>query len=231
MGKPSGGPCAPRPLQAINKSLSALGDVIQALQQRNAHIPYRNSKVLRPPCTAPAPRWAAPCAALPALTQPLPSPRRASLTPAPGAAPPATPAPARPIRIRNPTPHSKPQTPPANPQLTRLLEDSLGGNSKCVLIVNVSPAAENVSESKCSLEFASRARKVELGRARANVVSVAGGGGGDGPGSSPLAAASPLRGPGSGGTTPSAMSRVGSRETMGSSSTGRRTPGPSGLSR
>lgn len=36
-------------VQAINKSLSALGDVIQALQQRNPHIPYRNSKVSRPP--------------------------------------------------------------------------------------------------------------------------------------------------------------------------------------
>ena len=32
--------------QNINKSLSALGDVIQALQQRSGHIPFRNSKVL-----------------------------------------------------------------------------------------------------------------------------------------------------------------------------------------
>jgi kinesin family protein C2/C3 len=30
---------------AINKSLSALGDVVQALQQRSPHVPYRNSKV------------------------------------------------------------------------------------------------------------------------------------------------------------------------------------------
>lgn len=31
--------------QCINKSLSALGDVISALQRRNAHIPFRNSKL------------------------------------------------------------------------------------------------------------------------------------------------------------------------------------------
>eukprot|EP00798_Chlamydomonas_sp_ICE-L_P015712 gene15712-21824_t len=31
--------------QSINKSLSALGDVISALQRRNAHIPFRNSKL------------------------------------------------------------------------------------------------------------------------------------------------------------------------------------------
>ena len=30
---------------AINKSLSALGDVVAALQQRSSHVPYRNSKV------------------------------------------------------------------------------------------------------------------------------------------------------------------------------------------
>ena len=31
--------------QSINKSLSALGDVISALQRRGAHIPFRNSKL------------------------------------------------------------------------------------------------------------------------------------------------------------------------------------------
>ncbi|KAL9654606.1 hypothetical protein ABK040_006668 [Willaertia magna] len=83
--------------QNINKSLSALGDVISSLaSKKKGHIPYRNSK------------------------------------------------------------------------LTSLLQDSLGGNSKTLMFVNVSPSNDSCSETFCSLGFAQRARKVELGKAEKN---------------------------------------------------------------
>jgi len=80
--------------QAINKSLSALGDVIAALQSRSPHIPYRNSK------------------------------------------------------------------------LTAVLQDSLGGSSKVLLVCCVAPEAESASETLSTLAFASRAAQTELGQAR-----------------------------------------------------------------
>merc|ERR1712113_1006992 len=83
--------------QNINKSLSALGDVISSLVAKNPHIPYRNSK------------------------------------------------------------------------LTMTLKDSLGGDSKTLMIVCTSPAQYNVSETLGSLTFAARARNVELGKAKRNV--------------------------------------------------------------
>ena len=83
--------------QSINKSLSSLGDVIQALQNKQAHTPYRNSK------------------------------------------------------------------------LTYLLQDSLGGNSKTLMIMAVSPAESNVQETACTLKFGARAMKVELGKATKNI--------------------------------------------------------------
>lgn len=45
-------------------------------------------------------------------------------------------------------------------KLTRILRPSIGGNSQTVIICAVSPAAVNYSETKSTLEFASRARSV-----------------------------------------------------------------------
>lgn len=86
--------------QNINKSLSALGDVIAALVSKTPHVPYRNSK------------------------------------------------------------------------LTMMLKDSLGGDSKTLMIVQSSPAQCNVTETLSSLNFAARARNVELGKAKRNTKGV-----------------------------------------------------------
>lgn len=45
-------------------------------------------------------------------------------------------------------------------KLTRLLQDSLGGNSKTSLVVAVSPARVNAGETACTLQFGQRAMKV-----------------------------------------------------------------------
>ncbi|CAI9780861.1 unnamed protein product [Fraxinus pennsylvanica] len=74
--------------QSINKSLSALGDVIGALSSGNQHIPYRNHK------------------------------------------------------------------------LTMLMSDSLGGNAKTLMFVNISPAESNLDETHNSLMYASRVRSI-----------------------------------------------------------------------
>ena len=47
-------------------------------------------------------------------------------------------------------------------KLTQILEDSMGGNSKTSLLVCTSPAQESANETLNTLEFASRAMKVEV---------------------------------------------------------------------
>ena len=46
-------------------------------------------------------------------------------------------------------------------KLTRLLQDSLGGNTKTVMIAAVSPAAYNYDESLSTLRYASRAKMIK----------------------------------------------------------------------
>uniref|UniRef100_A0A7S2K311 Kinesin motor domain-containing protein n=1 Tax=Leptocylindrus danicus TaxID=163516 RepID=A0A7S2K311_9STRA len=83
--------------QYINKSLSALGDVMGALDQKASHVPFRNSK------------------------------------------------------------------------LTYLLQDSLGGNSRTMMVVTVCPGSRSSDESICTLQFATRVRRINLGSAQKNV--------------------------------------------------------------
>ena len=46
-------------------------------------------------------------------------------------------------------------------KLTRLLQDSLGGNTKTVMIANIGPADYNIDESLSTLRYASRAKHIE----------------------------------------------------------------------
>ena len=83
----------------INKSLSALGNVMEALDRKASHIPYRDSK------------------------------------------------------------------------LTYLLQDSIGGNSRTMMVVNISPTDASYDESVHALQFATRVRRIQIGAAQRNVTS------------------------------------------------------------
>lgn len=45
-------------------------------------------------------------------------------------------------------------------KLTRLLQDSLGGNTKTIMIANISPCASNFEETLSTLRYASRAKYI-----------------------------------------------------------------------
>ena len=52
-----------------------------------------------------------------------------------------------------------------NSKLTHLLQNSLGGNSKCLMLANVSPESSSAPETKCSLQFATRVNETKVGSA------------------------------------------------------------------
>ena len=51
-------------------------------------------------------------------------------------------------------------TPYRDSNLTRLLQDSLGGNTKTVMIAALSPADYNFDETLSTLRYASRAKNI-----------------------------------------------------------------------
>jgi len=60
----------------------------------------------------------------------------------------------------------QPHVPYRNSTLTHLLQDSLSGDSKVVMVLQVSPELEAWEETGCSLQFGVKARNTELGAAR-----------------------------------------------------------------
>ncbi|CAN6483305.1 unnamed protein product [Victoria cruziana] len=55
-----------------------------------------------------------------------------------------------------------------NSKLTQLLQDSLGGQAKTLMLAHVSPEADSYAETISTLKFAERVSSVELGAARLN---------------------------------------------------------------
>ncbi|AFM99127.1 kinesin-like protein [Encephalitozoon hellem ATCC 50504] len=58
-----------------------------------------------------------------------------------------------------------------NSKLTHLLQNFLSGNSRTIMLVNISPDAEHLNETICSLRFADKVGQCKLGSVRRKVTS------------------------------------------------------------
>jgi len=61
---------------------------------------------------------------------------------------------------------SSPHVPYRNSKLTHVLQDSLGGDSKTCMFINIRPDEDNLSETWSTLKFGQNIRKIELGPAK-----------------------------------------------------------------
>jgi hypothetical protein len=56
---------------------------------------------------------------------------------------------------------SRQHIPYRDSKLTRILEDSLGGNCKTTMMAMISPSGDAFAESSSTLKFATRAKKIK----------------------------------------------------------------------
>ena len=56
---------------------------------------------------------------------------------------------------------ARPHIPYRDSKLTRILEDSLGGNCKTTMMAMISPSADAFGETQSTLKFATRAKKIK----------------------------------------------------------------------
>jgi hypothetical protein len=128
--------------QNINKSLLALGDVLHALSMnatallKNQRLEYESSTANNSPAHS---RGNMSSDSTPTLRTSQSQPNTSANTPL------------KPTRVHIPYLNSK---------LTHLLKDSLGGNTKTVMMCCVSPEMEHYHQTYYTLMYASRAKKV-----------------------------------------------------------------------